>query len=1472
VPLSLKRSLSQSCDPHNAFILLEFGSFEEIIGREGERNHNIPKGARSSTFYYRCTAKVPVDTVGLHQYPLDWNFDKRFDTKTNGRDPGSRSVGWVIVRVALRGGIKMVSIESPIAIKNISDTDLLCEARDNHGLSLLWRCVAPKSDGGIVRKTVSIPADLVPSIHEQSYFFSVVALPEESGYNHESEIDSTDMKMVTRITPPRPYSRSSLSKGLLEETDTSVRVLGLTAKSTPKDRYLNVCSLRIGTFSFEQTMRGEQVSKSVPEIPEQRMIMFRSPLLFRNYLALPVLVQVRLRIPARALGRRTSMNGTEALMNSVQTAGNAVEEWTDLGILDCGQSVSWSGAIPNMDIEARIRFAGPDGSELPQFPCWSTPVAIPSYGGTTLPSTRSPMPGSCTKLSKMKAMDSSDVTLEISVALSRGSQARADIASSADSARRFSENLPLSSRVVSLYAPFWIVDGTGLDLQYKSSNFVAGQVEPNPEKSEKRMTATSIHTCSTLGLGELLDDSDLLYLPSRRSFQVLMIGEEGSRSLCIRRRLTRVQSSSDAVSEWSEPIPLNLRESSYHDTAVQPPPRLQTLSGRRTSGVSDVAEPFALRSRLARAPDSLGGFLGTKILHIVCRYAIINEIGRDIEILSGRAGEGMPILVKADGRARPFHFDDLKPIRFRPTEFGWLWSGRFHVSSSRRELTLRLKHKLKERTITVNVEFHAKNASETCVMVLRPAAHAPYRLENHSMYPLQYHQISTLFVLDGLSRIAEASDEEMLLPFHHSEFAWDEPEYGRRSIVVYIADFSDFRAEETSNKLLGRFDLDRISPGAELRLSKSLVAHVLADGPTRVLRIAEPSASGVLRGADNHSQFQKRSETTSTISSSLQVKFSHGIGVSVVDWRPQELVYIRLENILLEQKSDGSKETVSASIGSILVDNQLWVTPYPVALRMGSRSYRRRRNKAISLSWRRSLTTRSAYGDLTLLERVELSTEPSVISIDGNLAHFAIDMYRQIKEMGAIEGPVVGIASRNKELKRILDIADNIKSEDLSSTSKSEQKQKSLFVDDLYSAVDYMATAAIASKLRSWYRPPSQSGARRKAETTTDTFGPSLMPTSRHKYYIERLRISTTLAEVSWSGSLPINSPFLSWLRPALTFEGFPLFLRPYSSSHAYGTAEEHLRSLKSHYISIWRIMDLLFGLVKPTFLVRAWYFTTRDVLASSLTNISGRFQAMETGLLKVALNNHTNPRTMTQAIVDPVINVYAALLRGISKFAAIGSSLLQYDPARHRAKGGLVRTRNPRLFANVDGKDLLVEYVEGENAGKALLSRVRTGGYVGEGYVYHVEGVRLRKAWARSRTEMNPSNLIFMVTFERILLLNGELNADFCSVVWEVSFEDLVHVEKERLHLQSHDLILLWYLAGAGSSTLGQEDCYVSAVSSDCSGLDTLLCKPIFVPEDLVEALLGKIGSVNNNLLDQSEEFLVSKRGDEPTSRVLMF
>lgn len=103
VPLSLKRSLSQSCDPHIAHITIELGSFEDTIGRVS-CNINAPKGSRSTTFSFKVQSKIPVDKVGLHQYPLDWNVDKKgrlntIDTKTL---PGDRTLGSINVRYAKR--------------------------------------------------------------------------------------------------------------------------------------------------------------------------------------------------------------------------------------------------------------------------------------------------------------------------------------------------------------------------------------------------------------------------------------------------------------------------------------------------------------------------------------------------------------------------------------------------------------------------------------------------------------------------------------------------------------------------------------------------------------------------------------------------------------------------------------------------------------------------------------------------------------------------------------------------------------------------------------------------------------------------------------------------------------------------------------------------------------------------------------------------------------------------------------------------------------------------------------------------------------------------------------------------------------------------------------------------------------------------------------------------------------------------
>ena len=63
VPLSLKRTLSQSSDPHRAYILIELGSFEDTVGRIDHQELDIQKGSPlSSMFFYKASMKFCVSS------------------------------------------------------------------------------------------------------------------------------------------------------------------------------------------------------------------------------------------------------------------------------------------------------------------------------------------------------------------------------------------------------------------------------------------------------------------------------------------------------------------------------------------------------------------------------------------------------------------------------------------------------------------------------------------------------------------------------------------------------------------------------------------------------------------------------------------------------------------------------------------------------------------------------------------------------------------------------------------------------------------------------------------------------------------------------------------------------------------------------------------------------------------------------------------------------------------------------------------------------------------------------------------------------------------------------------------------------------------------------------------------------------------------------------------------------------------
>eukprot|EP00977_Amphora_coffeiformis_P007538 scaffold1650_cov163-Amphora_coffeaeformis.AAC.4 len=1257
--------------------------------------------------------------------------------------------------------------------------------RESDGVSMLWSSYLGNTAPG---RSVPIPADLAVSAYTKACKLFLVSVPNDVRDEAKQYVHTTDDDHVDQLKIPPPFSQASLSRGILSETDVSVRILG----SIGGFSHFNVYSLRVGTISIEQQGKVARDTKESSEIPEQRMLLFRSSVLFRNHLALPVELQVRSTSSARTM----SLVSTDAQDKLTESS-----EWRNLGLLDCGAFLSWSGAAPWENLELRFRFVEEQGGAHRQFPSWSTPSEVPpcASNSPSAPKSRKSSTLSQVALQEMAVLDSEERKLMASLCLTQGT-AWTEKSSSSQTMEYFVHELHNSGRVVALFAPFWVIDQTGLNLQFRSGGDIAGQEKSLSGNPGERGAN------ETLGLGELLDDRSMSHLPSRTPFRVYMIGDRRSSFINVRMGRNRLKAAYEA--SWSTPVYLSRTRQSKDTVVVAPGTTpLEMLSPEETG-----RDAFVVRSRMIDAPEQYGGTYGTKLLHIVCKYVVVNDLGHDIEISSGPRREENTLIVKADSRPRPLSFISGH-MRFRPKEFGWHWSGRFKATLSRKDITLRLRHGRKGHSMIANVEFHPGETAETCVIIFRKANHAPYRIENHSMFPLMYYQRSH-FSQSALSKSSlREQQDSVVLPYHSVAFAWDEPEDNWRSVGIQFADFG-LLPSDMSKEYLGRFDLDHTSPGTEVQLpAEGLVAKIIAEGPTRILRIT--GSSGESFGQSSQSKRRSQEKRGLFPSVSAQIRLRNGVGISVVDWVPQELLYIDLQDIVGEMDVDKGKETVGLSVGYAAINNQLWVTTYPVALNIGSRSMRRRhrRTKALRCNWTRSVSSENSFDGVTLLGKFELASEPIDIRVDGRLASLVVDMVKQLKA-------VVDARSSGKP--------DKTNGGKFNSDFLSLDDGPPDLAGELYSSLDFVATNTIAAKLRHNYRPIHLAGSARTKQSAR--FGLPFLK-SKHKFYIERMRVSLTSLSLSWHGFLPVSSV----IRPAFFFEGLPIFMRPYVSSHIYGSVRDIIKETMSHYISVRRLVDVVVGAM-----VRKPFFIPREVLTYVLSSTAGTLQVAERSLLGIA---HASAESQTkmryfERLSLPLTAFTAAILRGGVNALKAASSIVRYGSISPRPTGAQLRSRNPRFFAHTDGNDLLVEYVEGENAGKALLSRVRMGAHLIEGYSYHVDEVfEARTSCGNLQMDSNP--LILMVTHDRLMLLRGQLDDNFCNVSWEATFNDIAYVECTRVSDgPSHDIFTIWYLReqhGLDDS----EDSVARTVATGSSGLGMLHPMNIFVPRAMARRLL---------------------------------
>ncbi|CAB3983690.1 Hypothetical predicted protein, partial [Paramuricea clavata] len=137
-----------------------------------------------------------------------------------------------------------------------------------------------------------------------------------------------------------------------------------------------------------------------------------------------------------------------------------------------------------------------------------------------------------------------------------------------------------------------------------------------------------------------------------------------------------------------------------------------------------------------------------------------------------------------------------------------------------------------------------------------------------------------------------------------------------------------------------QINVKKLRPGSGMLLVK-----VLADGPTRALRISdvrqqaeeEPFTKdwmvierrGGLRqttvtSGNTNDQNNKRTE--------VQMRLAGGIGISLINGVPEELVFATFNPIEMDYITTASSRTLELSIGSIQIDDQLHLTQYPVML------------------------------------------------------------------------------------------------------------------------------------------------------------------------------------------------------------------------------------------------------------------------------------------------------------------------------------------------------------------------------------------------------------------------------------------------------------------------------------------------------------------------------------------------------------
>ncbi|TMW64890.1 hypothetical protein Poli38472_009057 [Pythium oligandrum] len=966
---------------------------------------------------WRSEFAIPVDQADSRMYAL-------VDPDTDGSGGSVRKCE-CIIDVLVERGCKVFVVRSTLVLENKTASELEIEFMPPHRkMSPPARSVTPRGHLTPSWKAVVPSSSLLPvpiSIVSSTDGYLMVRPP---------DIKSSDSNGSIL---PKSYAKKRVHVPLFERSSISLTDGVITDGS--ESAY---CSVRFHRLYGDRPVRPFMMSASLTMAKDalyHRKLSFYAPLVIHNLTAGPL--EFCLSTPNDWTPATDGANNASSSVNLGWE--DCQQRLRERGTINVADSLVWHLCDWDTPLELRIRMKGFE---------WSDPLRVVED-----------MEGR----SRVKMADLSSSAFLYVTAEMQSTERR--------------------SRELLLYVPYWIVNLTGLKLEYEHDDerasyehptmLLAGQkrldrdelllkeeqTQSNGHGIHPQITRPlATHARSIDGESDLNDATrrtdaypvvedrkrrhpglipsvppikgllDLLPKPvedSRTIGQIEVLQASHSSFQpergAIRLRVNELERHPNVASQvsqkkWSEPVVLD-----------QP-----GTSGELEAADYSVNRVYSIGFSITAAK---GRYSRTKVIMLAPRFMIVNTLESAVEICHSPASSGVdeqgggvltalnPSLHLEAGGYADFHwtsqFLKFKTIRCRMAEHGSAWSGAVPLSESG-EYVIRMRNETTRSTKMVRVVLKVDTPCICVYLREESTSVPPYRVENYSLETFRVHQ----------RRVRRS---EILLPHHSLDYAWDEPTEER----ILVVDMLPSAAGDNSRPLrIGSFSLDKIQRYPD-NIGGTLGIEILADGPTRVLRFMDNRlrAAGTIDAEGNASPGDARDVVAfpgrflSLPSFELHAHI-HGIGISIVDGSPKELVYVSLTGISLEffvseekNSMDGGASAAMSrltrehhpsivaarfQLRDVQIDNQLQVTPYPVLLRFSNSPARNLivdgKNVIIPVI-EVSLVKHDGYAGINFIRHFSASVLPLHVRVDGSLLYQLLPVFMQGKS-GSREGGI----------------------------------------------------------------------------------------------------------------------------------------------------------------------------------------------------------------------------------------------------------------------------------------------------------------------------------------------------------------------------------------------------------------------------------------------------------------------------------